>query len=174
MKPHRKAMVKLEKFDKSDYDRLIGWIDSEELMIQFSGPVFSFPLTCEQLNKYLLVENRVVYRVLDSSTNEIVGHAELNNIDEKNRNARICRVLIGHKCNRNKGYGRAVIKELINVGFNELKLHRLDLGVFDFNQQAIKCYSDCGFEIEGVFRENYKVGDQYWSCCNMSIINKNI
>jgi len=166
-------MVKLERFDKSDYDRLINWIDSEEFMIQFSGPIFNFPLTSEQLDKYLCAENRLSFRVLDSESKEIVGHAELNNIDKKNKSARICRVLIGEKQNRNKGYGKGILKELIRIAFNEFDLHRLDLGVFDFNQQAIKCYENCGFEIEGVFKENYKVGNQYWSTYNMSIINKN-
>lgn len=164
-------MVKLERFEETDYDRLISWIDSEEFMIQFSGPVFNFPLTREQLDIYLSADNRIVFRVLDSNTEEIIGHAELNNIDKKNKNARICRVVIGEKTNRNKGYGKAIIKELVKIGFKELKLHRLDLGVFDFNQQAINCYLKSGFEIEGVFKENYKVGNQYWSTCNMSIIN---
>ena len=164
-------MIKLEKFEKRDYDRLIRWIDSETSMIQFSGPVFNFPITYEQLDKYVNTANRLVFRVVDSNTNEIIGHAELNNIDTKNNSARICRVLIGYKQNRNKGFGKAIIKELIRIGFVDLNLHRLDLGVYDFNQQAIKCYVDCGFEIEGLFRENSKVGNEYWSTYNMSIIN---
>jgi RimJ/RimL family protein N-acetyltransferase len=165
-------MIRLEKFDNTDFDRFISWIDSEESMIQFSGPVFNYPVTYEQLEKYINTENRLVYKVLDRVTREIVGHAELNNIDNKNNSARICRILIGNKKNRNKGYGKAIIKELVRIGFNDLKLHRLDLGVFDFNDPAIKCYKDCGFEIEGLFKENSKVGSEYWSTYNMSILNK--
>ncbi|HEY4787948.1 MAG TPA: GNAT family protein, partial [Bacteroidales bacterium] len=156
-------MIKLEKFEKSDFDRLINWIDSEESMIQFSGPIFSYPITYEQLDKYICADNRIVYKVKDSDSGDIIGHAELNKIDKKNRSARISRILIGDKRNRNKGYGKAIINELIRIGFNDLQLHRLDLGVFDFNHQAMKCYKDCGFEIEGLLKENSRVGDKYWS-----------
>lgn len=164
-------MIRLEKFEKLDFDRLIAWIESEESMIQFSGPIFNFPITPDQLDKYLDSETRIAFKVIDSFSGEVIGHAELNNIDNKNRNARVCRILIGDKQNRNKGFGKAIIKELIRIGFDDLKLHRLDLGVYDFNQQAIKCYKDCGFKIEGLLIENSKVGNNYWSTLNMSIIN---
>jgi RimJ/RimL family protein N-acetyltransferase len=80
---------------------------------------------------------------------------------------------IGGKQQRNKGYGKAIINELVRFAFEDLNFHRLDLAVYDFNQQAIKCYKDCGFEIEGLFIDNKKVGANYWSTYNMSIINKN-
>ena len=165
-------MIRLEQFDKSDFDRLINWIDSEESMIQFSGPIFNYPITHEQLDKYVKANNRLVYKAINTETNEIVGHAELNKIDDKNKYARICRILIGDKQNRNKGFGKAIIMELIRIGFHDLEIHRLDLGVFDFNHQAIKCYKDCGFEIEGLLKDTTKMGDEYWSVYNMSIINK--
>ena len=164
-------MIRLEKFGKADYDRLIRWVDSEASMIQFSGPIFNYPLTHVQLDKYVSADNRLVFRVVHSDTNEIIGHAELNQIDPKNSNARICRILIGDKQHRNLGFGKAIIKELIRIGFENLNLHRLDLGVYDFNQPAIRCYLDCGFEIEGLFKESTKVGEAYWSAYNMSIIN---
>lgn len=164
-------MIKLEKFEKPDFARLISWIDSEKSMIQFSGAVFNFPVTVEQLEKYISAENRSAFKVIDIITGEVIGHAELNNIDYKNKHASICRVLIGEKENRNKGYGKLIIKELVHFGFEELKLHRIDLRVFDFNHQAIQCYLDCGFEKEGLLRDIIKVGEKYWSTYNMSIIN---
>ena len=165
-------MIRFEAFGVSDFDRFISWIDSEASMIQFCGPIFDYPLTQEQLEKYLCADNRLIYKVIESCSEEIIGHAELNRIDQKNRNARISRILIGEKRHRNKGYGAAIIKELVRIGFNELHLHRLDLGVYDFNHQAIRCYKNCGFELEGLLKENSKVGNEYWSTYNMSIINK--
>ena len=52
-----------------------------------------------------------------------------------------------------------------------MKLHRIDLGVYDFNKQAIKCYEKCGFQIEGLLKENIKFENEYWSTYNMSILN---
>ena len=165
-------MIRLEKFDKSDFDRLINWIDSEVSMIQFSGPIFIYPITHEQLDKYINADNRLVYKAINTDSGEIIGHAEINNIDNKNKSGRICRILIGDTQNRNKGLGKMIIQELTRIGFSDLQLHRLDLGVFDFNHQAIKCYKDCGFEIEGLLKDTTKMEDKYWSIYNMSIINK--
>ncbi len=165
-------MIRLEKFEKNDFNRLINWIDSEESMVLFSGPIFDYPITHVQLDEYINTDNRLTFRVVDINSSKIIGHAELNNIDLINKNARISRVLVGDKQDRNKGYGKAIINELVNMGFKELKLHRLDLAVYDFNKQAIKCYVDCGFEIEGLFKDNKKVGNKYWSTYNMSIINQ--
>ena len=164
-------MIQLEKFEVSDYNRLIDWIDTEKQLLIFSGGIFSFPITHKQLDTYCENLNRIIYKVIDKSSNTIIGHAELNNINLKNKNARICRVLVGDKNSRNKGYGGKIIKELVKIGFNELNLHRIDLGVYDFNKSAIKCYQNCGFEIEGLLKENTKTGSLYWSTYTMSKIN---
>jgi RimJ/RimL family protein N-acetyltransferase len=164
-------MIKFEKFNKLDFERLITWIDSEETMIQFSDPLFSYPLTFEQLEYYVKIDNRLLYKIIDPSINKIIGHAEIH-IDNENCNARLRHILIGNKQNRNKGYGKAIMKELIRIAFDDLKLHRLDLGVYKFNKQAVKCFRHCGFKKEGILKENKKVGDTYWSTLNMAIINK--
>ena len=165
-------MIRLERFEKKDYEKLISWVDSEELLIQFSGKEFTYPITMEQLDKYISAEHRCIYKAIDAVTNEVIGHAELNNIDKKNRNTRICRILIGDIKNRNKGFGKAIITELVRIGFEDLQLHRIDLGVFDFNHQAIKCYQACGFEIDGKFKDISWFGGKYWSVYNMSILNE--
>ena len=165
-------MIHLEKFENSDYNRLINWIDSEELMVIFGGQIFDFPITHKQLDKYVDKPYRLVFKVIETVSNEIIGHAELNAINTRRRNARICRVLVGNENSRNKGFGSLIINELVRIGFTELKLHRLDLGVYDFNKQAIKCYEKCGFETEGLLRDNMRFKDVFWSSYNMSILNK--
>ena len=70
-------------------------------------------------------------------SDEIVGHIQLR-IDKLNDSARIGKVLIGNKKYLNKGYGTDLIKKVLKKGFTEFKLHRIDLGVFDFNIGAIK------------------------------------
>jgi len=164
--------INLEPFQKPDYNRLIHWVDSEAAMILFSGPIFTFPLTNAQLDEYVSATNRLIFKVLDINSNEIIGHAELNNIDVTNGSARICRVLIGDPHNRNRGYGKAIIRELVRIAFVDLRLHRLELGVYDFNQAAINCYQSCGFEIEAFFKDKYKVGDEHWSTYQMCLFNE--
>jgi len=167
-------MIKLETFEPEDYKKLIGWIRSEKIMVHFSGKEFKYPITTEQLDNYTAVENRLIYKVIDSSTKEVIGHAGLDNIDKRNFSARICFVLIGDEDSRNKGYGKAIINELVRIGFEKLKLHRLDLGVYVSNIQAIICCESCGFEIEGKLKDVSKVHGAYWSLYNMSKINSEL
>lgn len=165
-------MIQLELFKEEDFSRLINWVDSEKLMYIFSAERFTFPLNHQQLTTYINTKDRIAYKIIDKKTKEVIGHADFSKINFMSKNARICSVLIGESKNRNKGYGSQIINELVRVGFNKLKLHRIDLGVFDFNKKAIKCYKKCGFEIEGLFKENLKFEYEYWSTYNMSILNK--
>ncbi len=53
--------------------------------------------------------------------------------------------------------------EILKVAFDELHLHRVSLGVFDFNSSAIACYEKAGFKKESLRRESRKIGEEYWS-----------
>lgn len=163
-------MIRLEKFTNKDFTRFIRWIDNEKFMYQFAGPVFTFPITENQLIDYISDNNRKIYRVINSESGSIIGHGEINRIDKKNNNARLCRILITDKSDRNKGIGTMIINELLKVGFVELNLHRIDLGVFDFNKSAIMCYEKCGFKIEGLLRDSFVIDNEFYSVYNMSIL----
>ena len=61
-------MIKLEPFTKIDFNRIISWIESEEDLIQFAGPAFIFPLTEDQLYKYLENQNTNAYKIVELSS----------------------------------------------------------------------------------------------------------
>ena len=165
-------MVYLERFSNEDFKRFISWIDNESFMYQFAGPIFTFPLTVDQLEDYISDKNRIVFRVVNQTTKKVIGHGEINRIDSKNKNARLCRILIADENNRNKGFGAMIIDELLKIGFGELGLHRIDLGVFEFNKSAINCYEKCGFKIEGLFRVSFVIDNEFKSVYNMSILRE--
>jgi RimJ/RimL family protein N-acetyltransferase len=163
-------LIRLEKFTEADFDRFISWIDNEKFMYQFAGPYFTFPITREQLTHYINNNSRRSYRVIEVDSKRIIGHGEMDTIDLRNKNARLCRILVSDKADRNKGYGRQIINGLLEIGFGDLGLHRIDLGVFDFNKSAIKCYENCGFKIEGLLRDKFVIGKEFYSVYNMSIL----
>ncbi|MFA1822934.1 GNAT family N-acetyltransferase [Virgibacillus oceani] len=168
-------MIRLEHFDKKDFDLLISWIDSPEFLMQWAGSNFSYPLNHDQLNQYIKGANeqnsRVhIYKVIFNETNKTIGHISLNNIDLKNRSARMGKVLLGDNSLRGKGIGREMVDALLNIAFNDLSIHRVGLGVFDFNELAIRSYEKVGFVKEGLLRDVRKMGDEYWSLWEMSIL----
>ena len=169
--------IELRPFERNDFARLIGWIKSPEFLLQWAGPNFSYPLNEAQLEEYIQGSEgdqpiRRIFKAVNINTNAVVGHVELNNIDLRNKSARICRVLVGKPSLRGRGIGTQMMRRLLKIGFNQLGLHRIDLVVFDFNKAAIKCYEKLGFVKEGHLREVRRIGSEYWSLYQMSILER--
>jgi RimJ/RimL family protein N-acetyltransferase len=171
-------MIILTAFEKSDFDQLIKWIDTEKLLTHWSGSLFRFPLTEKSLEWYIEDTNIIgdseafVYKAVDTETGETVGHISLGGISYKNRSGRISRVLVGNTAQRGKGICRDMLKAVLRIGFDELKLHRISLGVYDNNTSAIKCYEKSGFKLEGINRDILKYEDEWWSMLEMSILEE--
>lgn len=169
-------MIRLEPFTPADFNQLIEWINDERLMKEWSGSLFSFPLTEESLAWYLEGANDVtkpevfVYKAVDSKTNAVIGHISLGGISERDKSGRITRVLVGSAAERGRGVCTKMIKGMLKIGFEELKLHRISLGVYTFNESAIRCYLKSGFQQEGIMRDVVKHGDEYWSLVEMGIL----
>ncbi len=94
-------MINLHPFTNKDFDRLINWINSEEELVQFAGPMFSFPLTKNQLEEYVNKEGILPKIVIDSESGEVIGHCELNFVNEF---PRLGKILIGNKSYRGKDW----------------------------------------------------------------------
>ncbi|MCB2409130.1 GNAT family N-acetyltransferase [Hymenobacter lucidus] len=169
-------MIRLEQFTQADFKQLIEWIKDEELLMNWSGSLFSFPLTEASLAWYIedtndpLNSDAFVYKAVDNKTNEVVGHISLGGISRKNRSARISRVLVGSHQERGRGICQGMIKAVLKVGFEQLGLHRIDLGVYDFNKGAIGCYTKAGMMLEGTSRESLYFNGAYWSLTEMSML----
>jgi len=167
-------MIRLEYFDKNDFKQLIDWVSSEELMVNWSGNLFRFPLSENSLDWYIEDTNVLPaseaynYKAIDDD-GTIVGHISLGAISEKNKAARISRVFVAQE-HQGKGICYQMAKQLLKIGFEELKLHRISLGVYDTNAAAIKCYEKAGLKIEGIHRDVLLHKDVYWTIIEMSIL----
>jgi RimJ/RimL family protein N-acetyltransferase len=170
-------MIKLETFKKEDFNQLIDWVNNEHLLTNWAGSLFSYPLSRDSLDWYIedtnegLESDAFVYKAVDTETGTTLGHVSLGSISRKNRSARISRVLVGNNAERGKGVCQQMINAVLRFGFENLELHRISLGVYDFNTSAIKCYEKCGFVSEGVQRDvlQYKP-NEWWSLVEMSIL----
>ncbi|BFH69862.1 GNAT family N-acetyltransferase [Paenibacillus dendritiformis] len=169
-------MIALQYFEPSDFQQLISWSGDEAFLLQWAGPEFKYPLTEDQLLEYIKGANdvershRLIYKAIETETNQTVGHISIGRIERYNRSARIGKVLIGNKSSRGKGYGTQIMQQALRIGFEELQLHRISLGVFDFNESARRCYEKLGFVQEGVTRDARRYQDSYWSLVEMSIL----
>ena len=170
-------MIRLEYFDREDFQQLIEWMSSEHLITNWAGSLFKYPLTEDSLDWYIEDTNNItssdafIYKAVDVTTSKTVGHISLGSISDKNRSARISRVLVGNTSERGKGVCTGMIKAILKIGFKDLGLHRISLGVYDFNTSAIRCYEKCGFVKEGLMRDVLRYSDNtYWNLLEMSIL----
>ncbi|MES1190757.1 MAG: GNAT family protein [Steroidobacter sp.] len=171
--------IALEPFDAADIDQLLSWLRTESDLIQWAGAAMNFPLTRAQLVKYFDNTQRnhgthYVYRVREQQSNHIIGHCGLSSISRAHRSCRLSRILIGDREHRGKGYGQDMVRQLLAIAFNELKLHRVELDVFDFNTAAIRCYERCGFIREGLRRDAARCGDNYWNSIVMGCLSSEL
>lgn len=81
-------------------------------------------------------------------------------------------ILIGDKRYWSSGYGTDAMRTILKYGFEKLKLHKINLGVFSYNPRAINLYLDMGFEIQGVFKEDIKWRGKYCDLYQMALFNK--
>jgi RimJ/RimL family protein N-acetyltransferase len=168
-------MIRLEYFGRDDFKQLISWINNEELLMNWSGSMFRFPLSEESLEWYIEDTNVLpgseayIYKAVDEN-GRVVGHISLGGISEKNRSARISRVLVGNTEERGKGVCYEMVKALLKIGFEELQLHRIALGAYDNNKAAIRCYEKAGLKIEGIHRDVLLYKGNYWSMIEMAIL----
>ena len=169
-------MIVLEPFTAHDFTQLMEWVDDERLMKEWCGSMFSFPLSESGLTWYVKGSNNLndpdvfIYKAVETATGITVGHISLGGISTRDRAGRITRVLVGKSTERRRGICQGMVKALLRIGFEDLKLHRISLGVYDFNLAAIKCYLKCGFQQEGLMRDVVRHGEDYWSLVEMGIL----
>ncbi len=169
-------MIELEPFTKDDFAELINWIATEELLTNWAGSLFNFPLTAESLDWYIAETNDLrfsdafVYKAVEISSGKTVGHISLGAISRRNRSGRVSRVLVGDTAARGKGICQQMIKAILKIGFKDLNLHRISLGVYDYNTSALHCYKKAGFILEGTNRDVLWFKKSFWSLIEMSIL----
>jgi RimJ/RimL family protein N-acetyltransferase len=171
-------MIKLEYFGREDIPQLMEWVgESPQFLLQWSGLSMKHPLTVDQLERYSVIANSadsdvLAFKVIHLESGKTIGHISLGSINRENGTARMCRVLIGDRTMKGKGIGLLMVKELLKIAFEQVKLHKVSLAVFDFNVSAIKLYEKAGFTSEGFIREACRMGEDYWNYYEMSILDR--
>ena len=160
-------MIKLERFDKYNYADLISWIENKEMLMQLAGPHLTYPLTEEQLNKSQEDKNRIAFNVVDTDTNKVIGHCEIYLLEDS---AKLGRILVGDKEQRGKGIGQQIIKELLDYTSQNLPRKKIELYVFDWNIEAIKCYEKAGFKINPCKTLQREINGESWNAVNMEFM----
>lgn len=161
-------MIYLRPFDLLEVNRLISWVNSPELLVQFSGPGFNFPLTKVAWDKHLSDTSIHPYFVVDLNTDETIGYSEIVKVDENE--VRLCRLLIGDPDLRGLGLGKLLVRELIYESLAIASPKRILLNVYSHNTAAIKCYQSEGFVINESVSKTSLVDGMEWKSFQMDLM----
>jgi RimJ/RimL family protein N-acetyltransferase len=163
-------VVTLRPINKSDAPHMFAALSDEESM-RLTGTQQSYSL--EQVEKFCkavsVADDRADYAITINGDPTYIGEAVLNEIDWENRNASFRIALASHQ-SFGKGFGTEATQLILNYGFGTLKLHRIELEVYDFNPRAIRVYEKVGFVREGERRDALLWDGNYQSAIIMSIL----
>lgn len=103
-------------------------------------------------------QDQYLFTICRLDDHEPIGNCGLFQLDLVNGSAGIG-ITIGEKQLWGHGLGTDAMLALLDFGFGQLRLERLWLEVYDFNERGRKSYDKCGFQLEGTLRHAmYKQG----------------
>lgn len=106
-----------------------------------------------------------------SDNDEVIGDIVLQDVDSVNRNAGV-RIAIFSEKHQSNGYGPEAMRLLLEYGFGQLNLHRIELEVFGYNERAMKAYEKVGFIREGIRRDVLFYNHEYHDSITMSMLEE--
>ena len=65
-------------------------------------------------------------------------------------------LFIGSKDFRGKGFASSALRRMLIFAFNEIKLEKVNAGLYSNNQESKNLFLNCDFSVEGVLKEQVK------------------
>ena len=102
-------------------------------------------------------------------SDRLIGTCAFSQLDGDNGSA-LFHITIGEPDCWGKGYGTEATALMLEHAFGTLRLHRVGLAVFAFNERAIRAYEKVGFVHEGRSRQAIWRGGHFSDELQMSIL----
>jgi len=164
--------VSLRPIKLDDAPRFVKWLKDEEVRKFLSANPKGVSLKEEKewIKSLAKKKKSEKHFAIDTKENIHIGSLALH-LNLKNKSAKLG-ISIGDKNYWGKGYGIEATQLLLNHGFTKLKLHRIELGVYNYNKRAINLYKKFGFKKEGVKREAVFWKGKFYDLIQMGILQK--
>jgi RimJ/RimL family protein N-acetyltransferase len=166
-------LVRLRAVEPEDAERAFRWINDREVT-QYLMARYPFSLAAEKewvetsAKPNEFGEARFAIETRDGKH---IGFCGLLRGRPEDRNTELG-IMIGDKSFWSNGYGTDAMMTLLRFAFEQMNMHKVALGVFEFNERAQACYRKCGFVEEGRFREEYFQDGRYWDVIRMSVLRR--
>lgn len=163
----RGMALALRPFGEEDAETVAAWVKDEQTYYRWcAGMIGCWPVTAEALRNGLAKypDNRAMMMTEGGCP---AGFFCLYYKDEARTAVRLCYVLLDAE-KRGRGLGRRMMALAARYAFEEMDAKRLNLGVFENNPAALRCYEAVGFrEKPGAERKPVQAGGEEWRCMDM-------
>ncbi|MBP1964182.1 GNAT family N-acetyltransferase [Paenibacillus aceris] len=162
----KKKQITLRPFETSDIKELHRW-SNDPVSILMVGRI---PQTFEQIAGQVEKKRRnadMLCAVVNED-HQLIGWVFLKDIEYEHGRAGIG-ILLAPEA-RGQGYGRIAMEAMIELGFNQLRLHKIYLTTRSMNEHAIALYKKIGFIVEGVLRKHAYVNGEYYDTYFMGLL----
>jgi len=154
-------------------NRYVNWFKDEKInyYLQYQGE----ETTLDDIRTYvhdLLSNGHYFFAVLDKETKLHIGNVRIEIISKYAHIGKFS-MIIGDSNYHGKGIGTEVVKLVIDIAFNQIKLRKLTVDVVSENTPAVRVYEKNNFIIEGRLKECFFKHNKYFDFLTMSIFNRN-
>ncbi|MDQ0208767.1 GNAT family N-acetyltransferase [Alkalicoccobacillus murimartini] len=157
--------IGLCEFKESDWEQVHDYASQKKVcQYQTWGPnsiedskAFVKQIVCDSLKH---PRHRYAFAIVDTSTQTCIGCAELLIRDRTNKSGEIAYIV--HPNYWGQGIATEAAKLLLELGYEELKLHRIFAKCDPRNQASAKVMEKIGMIQEGRLRENLLLKDGTW------------
>ncbi len=160
----------LRTMTREDLPHVRRWMDDEDLRRKIGVPQAHNEVSIEEWFDGVVADrDRRWFTIVIKEDDRPIGEAGLLRISKPWRCADASMILAERDC-VGMGYGSEAMRLLLDFAFGEMNLHRIGIGVFDFNAEAIRYYEKNGFHREGVLRDGYFCDGAFHDVILMSIL----
>ena len=160
----------LRKYEESDANIIISWINSEREFRMWSADRYGeYPIEVQAINlnyKECSKNGNFYPMTLVDDNNNVVGHLIFRNPTENTSIIRLGFIIVDSKI-RGIGLGRTLLELAIEYAKEKLNATEINLGVFKNNESAYKCYLSVGFREVGIEKGIYNFEEESWDCIEM-------
>ena len=164
--------MRLREYKQEDAGIIAGWLRSEEELYRWSADRFNkYPLSGDDINENYAPQietGRFFPLTAVDDQGAVIGHFIIRYPrEDDNSSVRFGFVILDPSL-RGKGYGKEMLRLGIEYVRERLFASRIDLGVFENNEGARRCYEAVGFREYGRRECEMPIGT--WICIDMEIV----
>ncbi len=150
----RGALVYLRPAEREDLPLFVRWLsDAETSRYLLLRSPLSMPMEEKWLESMLERQGKTDYHFVICllEDHRPIGTVGLHQISWEDGTAEFG-IAIGEKALWGKGYGTDATNAIVDFGFGHLRLERIELDVYAFNERGRRSYEKAGFAHEGTMR----------------------